>query len=205
MPAWREPRNVRQRCILEEDKSWLARHSPRSRLRDQRGQQPPDSRWQPSLGVVCATPGIAHAPEWEKTLGYIPELPPCREVLSSKHPMSQSPTLPTHSLGQLALTQGWPCCKEWTRKLKLPFVVFFFFCIFLLSPHLSSETGKKRKQEGRKDQEEPAVLRTCSKEPLRKELQLGSPKEPADFNPATCCPLLQVWFLRGGEKVGEVS
>lgn len=50
--------------------------------------------------VFHATSGIAHAQEQEKTLGFSPGLPPCREVLNSKHPVSESPLLPARSLGQ---------------------------------------------------------------------------------------------------------
>lgn len=60
----------------------------------------------------------------------------------------------------------------------------FLFGVSPLSLHLSSEASEKRKQKGRKDKEEPTVLRASSKEPPRTELQPGSPKEPADFNPA---------------------
>lgn len=148
--------------ISEEDKSWLARHSPRSTLRERRGQ-PADLRRQPSLGVVCTTPGIAHARERKKTLGFIPGLPPCREVLSSEHPMNTpAPLARACSCTGLALLQGVG------QEAEAPLLLLLFFILFGIippSPHLSSEAGKKRKQEGRKDKEELSVLRGYSKEP----------------------------------------
>lgn len=142
-------------------------------------------------------------------MGFSPGLPPCREVLGSKHPTSDSPPLPTCSLGQ-----GLLSCRAGLAARSRPGCSNIFIWY---SPTVSlgeksrgrkekkweSKKGGKEKQEEKKD-EEPAVHTACLVEPPRTELQLGSPKEPDDFNPATCCLFLQAWFLRAGKMVGEV-
>lgn len=70
--------------------------------------------------------------------------------------------------------------------------------------------GGREKQESQREErkarrEEPAVLTACSKEPLRTGLQEESSKESTDFNPGTCCLLLQAGsageerWLKSGE------
>lgn len=144
MLAWKKLRNSKQRCIWKEDKSWLARHNPRSRLWEWRGQ-PRNLKWQPSLRVDYAMSGIVHTREQEKTLGFSPGVPPCRELLSSKSPMSKHCCLLVPLARAFSLT-GLPGFKEWSRGLK---------CFYLVYPHClpwsDKWVWKEKKQESKKE------------------------------------------------------
>lgn len=113
--------------------------------------------------------GIVHTREQEKTLGFSPGVPPCRELLSSKSPMSKAPLLSPSSLSQGFLTYRAAWLQGVEQRAQM-----FLFGISPLSPmvrKVSVEGKETGKQEGRKrKREEPAML--SDKEPPKTELQL---------------------------------
>lgn len=120
--------------------------------------------------MVCATSGIVHAPEQERTLGSSPGVPPCREVLSSKSPVSEAPLLSPHSRSQGSLTYRAGLAARSGPEGSNTFIGYI--PTFSLGEISGGRRERNRKARREKDKERRATSAHRQGAPPKTELQL---------------------------------